>query len=604
MRLTALLACCSALVAADPAEKPIKHTEIQGMNNFIGLRYLPDDRYSGDAVSPRGDYEMLLSVHVPKEGKGPFPVVIYVHGGSYTSYNKEGQTELAKELAGRGIAFCGFNYVLKPKGIFPQCWWDFPNAVRFLRKNAATYNIDPLRIGAYGISAGGWLISSAAMANGDHAATRMQGGSVHLPSFFAKNNGVLVTKNQDDEWAWLKPIRDPAPAWPGESGGVSALSWDFCYFVERGDRASPAVQQWAGQGAAKPGYADAFVAAGGRLTITDLTDQKFAGKGVHVPPFFNRGGGKGEADALDLDGKPGKTLGAVVADFFVRELASPSARVPAPEVFPVPHLISGPAPVTLVAPRGATIRYTTDGTTPTETSLEYKSPFSVAPGTTVQAIAIAPGMQSSGAIKAEFINAAPAPTVTGPESLPPGETGKPYSATFTANQAKVRWNMQGDLVAFVAGGKKNTVYSKDDYTYPNHMRLDADTGVWSGTPTRPGSFWIQVWVAGGPGMLGGYRNYRWTVSGKDLGDQAPAAVEAADRNQVFATLKHWPAEPATALLDAFSAAKLRVLTPGKVGDPALLLVVHADDRTKAETLLKDFSAKRPELSVSIESAKP
>lgn len=604
MRLTALLACCSALMAADPAEKPIKHTEIPGMSNFIGLKYLPDDRYSGDAVSPRGDYEMLLSLHVPKEGTGPFPVVIYVHGGAYTSYNKEGQTELAKELAGRGIAFCGFNYTLLPKGIFPQCWWDFRNAVRFLRKNADKFQVDPLRIGAYGISAGGWLISSASMPNGDYAASRMQGGSVHLPSFFANNNGKSVVKNQDDEWAWLKPIGDPAPAWRGESGAVSALSWDFCYFVERGDSASPAIQQWSGQGAAKPGYAEAFVASGGRLTITELTDQKFAGKGVHVPPFFNRGGGKGEADALDLDGKPGKTLGVVIADFFQREFRSPSARAPAPEVLPVPHLISGPTPVTLVAPRGATIRYTTDGSAPTATSPAYQAPFSVTPGTTVKAVTIAPGMQPSGAIKAEFINGTPAPKVIGPESLPPGETGKAYSVTFSANQPKVRWNMQGDLVARVPNAKKNTVYSKDDYMYPNHMRLDADTGTWSGTPTKPGVFWIQVWVAEGPGMLAGYRNFRWTVSGKDLGDQAPAAAEAADRNQVFATLKHWPAEPATALLDAFSAAKLRVVTPGKAGDPALMLVVHADDRAKAEAVLKEFSAKRPELVISSETAKP
>ncbi len=589
-----LVAVCSVmlLTAAVKGNPPIRHTEMPGMTNITALRYLPDDRYSGDSTSERGDYELLLDVHVPKEGKGPFPLVIYVHGGGYGGGKKEGEIALAQELARRGIAFCGFNYILKPKGIFPQCWWDFHNAVRFLRANAGKYNLDPLRIGAYGISAGGWLISSACMPNGDYAATSMEGGAVHLPTFLSKK-GKADLGSADSEWAWLKPIRDPSPAWPGEAGGVSALSWDFCYF-EFGDSASPAVQQWAGKGIPPgahwpwlsfPGYVDQFLADGGRLTVTELTDPSRVGKYVHSPPFYGAG-----ADALDLDGNPGKKLGEVIADFFARELTSPSARVCAPEILPVPHLISGPTPVTLVAPRGAMVRYTTDGSTPTGASPVYQAPFQVTPGTTVKAIAIAPGMQASGATKAEFVNGTPAPAVIGPASLPPGETGRPYAITFTADKAKVRWHMQGDL--YVADGKK---------TYPNHMRLDADTGVWSGTPTQPGNFWIQVWVAEGPGMLAGYRNYRWTVSGKDLGGQGPVAVDATDP---LATLRKWPADQTTALLDAFAAANLRVVTPGKAGDPALMLVVHAEDRSKAEAILKNFIAKRPDLAQGVEVAKP
>jgi len=567
--------------AAELGDQPIRHTEMAGMTNHLALRYLTDDRYSGDAVSARGDYELLLSLHTPKNGKGPFPVVFYVHGGSWTGGSKEGQQQLAQELAGRGIAFCGFNYQLLPKGVWPQIYWDFHNAARFLRKHATRFDIDPLRFGAYGISAGGWLISIAAMPDGDHWQTG-QSRAGTTGDILARR-GRLAVKNPDDPYALYKPIHDPTPAWPGEAGGFSALSFDFCYCVECGDAASPAVQQWAGSGV-RPKYADALIAAGGRLTISELTSAKFAGKAVHVPPFFGRGGND-EANAIDLDGKPGKSLGVVIADFFVRELISPIARPPAPEILPIPRLIAGPTPVTMLAPRGASIHFTTDGTTPTPASPVYQTALTVAPGTTVKAITVAPGMTPSGVHSAEFIAGPPPPTVTGPASLPPGETGKPYTVTFTADRPTARWQLNGDLVSYVPWQKKEMVH-------PNHMRFAADIGTWSGTPTTPGSYWVQVWVAEAPGMMAGYRNYRWTVTGKDLHGDAGAPVDAADRNQEFATVNGWPADQTRALLDAFASAKLRVVSPGSPGDAAVMLVVHADDRAKAVVLLKTQLATR------------
>jgi hypothetical protein len=101
------------------------------------------------------------------------------------------------------------------------------------------------------------------------------------------------------------------------------------------------------------------------------------------------------------------------------------------------------------------------------------------------------------------------PQVVAPEGkqLPPAVTGKPYSVTFKADAKSARWMMAGDLVAWQ---RKRTTY------YPNGMMLDAKTGVWSGTPKRPGTYWIQVWVNTANGGVPGSRNYTWTVTGKDL----------------------------------------------------------------------------------------
>jgi len=513
MRRIVLLACLVLGITSVFAQgvKPIKRTVVDGMNNYVDLKYLSEDRYTGDIVSPRGDYEMMLSLHVPKTGKGPFPVVFYVHGGAWSDYNKEGGQQIAQELASRGIAYCSLNYMLLPKGVWPQIYWDFHNAARFLRKNADKYNIDPLRFGAYGISAGGWLISLASMPNENYWQTGQTSvlSTSQIQAF--KGERIIVKKDEDrlGPYGIFKPIHDPAPAWPGEAGGFSALAWDFSYSAEAGDASSPVVQQWVGQGA-RAAYAEKLTAAGGHVTYTELTNAKFVGKGVHVPPFYNRGSGPGEADALDLDGKPGKTLGVVMVDFFVRELMTPAARPPSPEIYPIPRIINAPTQVTMVAPRGAEIHYTTDGTAPTEASPVYKEAITVKPGTTVKAITVAPAMSPSGANSAEFLAGKVPPTVTGPETLPDGETGKPYSITFTASVPKGRWQINGDLA--YSDFRKNGAAP----VYPNGMHFDFDAGTWAGTPTKPGKYWVQIWVAEATGMMAGYRNYNWTVTGKEL----------------------------------------------------------------------------------------
>ena len=123
---------------------------------------------SGDK-GVRRDYEMLLDLWVPK-GRDDCPLVMYVHGGAYAEGNKslgKNYTALAERLMAKGFAFASFNYIMKPKGIRPQVWYDYRDAARFLRMNAKKYRLDPTKFGSMGISAGGWLITSAGHGTGD-----------------------------------------------------------------------------------------------------------------------------------------------------------------------------------------------------------------------------------------------------------------------------------------------------------------------------------------------------------------------------------------------------------------------------------------------------
>lgn len=89
----------------------------------------------------------------------PYPVVIYVHGGGWTKGDKSDLEQYREALVAKGIAVATVNYSLAPESVFPENIQDLKCAVRYLRSNADLYFIDPDRIGGYGGSAGGHLVS-------------------------------------------------------------------------------------------------------------------------------------------------------------------------------------------------------------------------------------------------------------------------------------------------------------------------------------------------------------------------------------------------------------------------------------------------------------
>ena len=110
--------------------------------------------------SPNGQAQKM-DVYYPSNSTGNAPVVLYVHGGGWTSGDKRSGngSETIPELVKRGYLVAAVNYRLAPAAKFPAQIEDVKCAVRFLRANATKYGIDPNRIGAMGGSAGGHLVS-------------------------------------------------------------------------------------------------------------------------------------------------------------------------------------------------------------------------------------------------------------------------------------------------------------------------------------------------------------------------------------------------------------------------------------------------------------
>lgn len=113
------------------------------------------------------DFQPLqMNMARPKNGAGPFPAVVCIHGGGFRAGSREGFNDLCVMLARNGYVAVTVSYRLAPKHPFPAAVHDVKAAVRWLRANAEKYNLDPNRIGATGASAGGHLAQFLGVTSG------------------------------------------------------------------------------------------------------------------------------------------------------------------------------------------------------------------------------------------------------------------------------------------------------------------------------------------------------------------------------------------------------------------------------------------------------
>ena len=100
-----------------------------------------------------------LDLYVPEKGDGPFPIIVWIHGGAWMSGDKNGCPPLSSGFVARGYAGVSLDYRLSGDAIFPAQIEDCKAAIRWLRAHAKEYRLDPTRIGVWGASAGGHLVA-------------------------------------------------------------------------------------------------------------------------------------------------------------------------------------------------------------------------------------------------------------------------------------------------------------------------------------------------------------------------------------------------------------------------------------------------------------
>lgn len=109
--------------------------------------------------SPGGEPQGLDLYKLSGKGTIKYPVVVYMHGGGWSEGDKSsGEVlEYLPLLTKAGYSVASINYRLLPEHKFPRAVEDAKCAVRFLRANAGSYDIDADNIAVIGESAGGYL---------------------------------------------------------------------------------------------------------------------------------------------------------------------------------------------------------------------------------------------------------------------------------------------------------------------------------------------------------------------------------------------------------------------------------------------------------------
>jgi acetyl esterase/lipase len=151
------LAIGAALAQPDPGRRPFG-----GLPS--GVKAERDLPYAG-TDNPRQKLDLYLPA--ARDAGKPLPLVVFIHGGGWRAGDRRGMGEAAHPLLEDGrYAVASVGYRLTDEASWPAQIHDCKAAIRWLRANAATYGLDPGRIGVIGPSAGGHLVAMLGTSGG------------------------------------------------------------------------------------------------------------------------------------------------------------------------------------------------------------------------------------------------------------------------------------------------------------------------------------------------------------------------------------------------------------------------------------------------------
>ena len=166
LRKPALAMLCAALLAGPPLRSP-KEAEAFLARTFAERAAIDATRLHRkwlDLPYAVASTAQRLDIYLPEQGKGPFPVIVAIHGGSFLKGDKRDfQIVPMLKAVDRGYAVISINYRLTGEAKFPAQTEDVQAALQWIRVQAGNYGLVSGRIALWGDSAGGYLAAFAAM---------------------------------------------------------------------------------------------------------------------------------------------------------------------------------------------------------------------------------------------------------------------------------------------------------------------------------------------------------------------------------------------------------------------------------------------------------
>ena len=160
-----------------------------------------------EIAGPAG--QLPIRIYTP-DGAGPFPVIVYYHGGGWVIANKDVYDGGARGIAKQSNAVViSVDYRLAPEAKFPAQHDDALATYKWATLNAASINGDPKRLALAGESAGGNLAIATAMAARDQGLTK----PVYIVSVYPIAQASDFSTPSYVDSASAKPLNKPMMEW-------------------------------------------------------------------------------------------------------------------------------------------------------------------------------------------------------------------------------------------------------------------------------------------------------------------------------------------------------------------------------------------------------
>ena len=101
-----------------------------------------------------GDLRLLARIYQPR-GDGPFPMLVDMHGGIWTTGSRAYDEGLLRAVASSGVVVAAIDVRKPPLAGYPASIADLHYAFRWLRNEAVQFRGNPATVGGMGLSTGG-----------------------------------------------------------------------------------------------------------------------------------------------------------------------------------------------------------------------------------------------------------------------------------------------------------------------------------------------------------------------------------------------------------------------------------------------------------------
>ncbi len=155
------------LSAPEARRQPTPTDAVKALLRQQGKSTAPDPAVASvDRTIPGAAGPLPVRIYTPRSGSGPFPVVVYYHGGGWVIANKDVYDGGARALSKMAnVVVVSVDYRLGPENKFPAAHDDAYATYEWALKNARSINGDPGKLALAGESAGGGLaVATAIMA--------------------------------------------------------------------------------------------------------------------------------------------------------------------------------------------------------------------------------------------------------------------------------------------------------------------------------------------------------------------------------------------------------------------------------------------------------